>query len=98
MTDDELETASRTIQFVVLSLVGRRVISTSHGYLGLAPEPTRQGDFIVILHDCSFLVVFRREENRYRVIGECYSHGFKDGEILRMARAGKCSQEEFETV
>jgi hypothetical protein len=91
MTDDEPEKASHTIQFVVVSLVGRRVITISDSYLRLAPETTRHGDFIVILHDCSFPVVLRREENRYQVIGECYPHGLKDGKILCMARAGKCS-------
>lgn len=96
MTDDEPENASHTIQFVVLSLAGRRVITISNSYLGIAPEPTRQGDFIVILHDCSFQSHFAEKRIATRVIGECYPHGFKDGEILCMATAGKCSREEYE--
>jgi hypothetical protein len=91
----EPERTAQTLKFVVLSLVGQRIIMSSTGYIRLSPESAQPGDILAILHGCKFPVVLRRHGNCYRVIGECYLHGFMDGEVLDMVKAGKYSVEKF---
>jgi hypothetical protein len=46
----------------------------------------QQGDLVCVLFGCSVPVVLRRldEDNSYTFIGECYLHGFMDGEAIAM--------------
>ncbi|EPE27442.1 hypothetical protein GLAREA_04233 [Glarea lozoyensis ATCC 20868] len=65
-----------------IALVGRRIIATKGGYIGLLPEQVQIGDVIAILFGCSFPVVLRPSGHQYIYIGECYIDGIMDGEIL----------------
>jgi hypothetical protein len=53
------------------------------GYFGLAPQGVDVGDRI-----CLFLggrtpfVVTATGDNRYRLLGECYTHGIIDGQAI----------------
>jgi hypothetical protein len=76
------------LRLTVISLSGRRLIITSTGYVGLAPEATQLGDVIAVLIRCSFLVVLRPHSKFYKVAGECYVHGLMNGEVLGLERAG----------
>jgi len=69
------------MQLAVISLVGRRLVTTAEGHLGLAPEAVREGDIIAIL-GCPFPVVLRPGNQTYVYLGECYVHGVMNGEAM----------------
>ncbi|KAI1402484.1 heterokaryon incompatibility protein-domain-containing protein [Hypoxylon fuscum] len=66
----------------VISLLGRRLMTTETGYMGMVPETVKLGDIIAVLHGCNFPVMLRPHRNGYHLIGECYVHGLMDGEAV----------------
>lgn len=63
--------------------VGRRLIVSDHGYMGIAPENSKQGDTICILFGGRAPFILRETtEGGHHLIGECYVHGIMDGEAL----------------
>jgi hypothetical protein len=83
------------MHLVVLALVGRRLITTTGGYLGLAPEEVRESDFVGILYGCNFPVVLRPNGGCYFVIGECYVDGVMDGELTEAKDRGEYQEMEI---
>jgi hypothetical protein len=57
---------------------------------GTAPNNTLTGDRIFVLIGCSVPVVLHKLSNfdEYRLVGECYCHGFMDGEALGLRDEG----------
>jgi hypothetical protein len=51
---------------------GRRLIGTDNGYVGLAPSGARIGDEIFLLEGVSMLVIVRKHDDRFTLIGEGY--------------------------
>jgi hypothetical protein len=53
---------------------------------GLGPSGMKDGDVLCVLYGCSVPVVVRRHGDAsgkyYKFIGECYVHGYMDGEAL----------------
>jgi Heterokaryon incompatibility protein (HET) len=76
----------------------RRLITTNEGYLGMAPYRVRKGDKICVLLGCNIPLVLRqrKDESSYEVIGECYLHGFMNGEALQELDSGKFEIEDFQ--
>jgi hypothetical protein len=60
--------------------------SSTHVFL-LVPEEARVGDHIAFIRGEEYPYVLRPMEEHYVLIGECYVHGFMDGEILPVAKA-----------
>lgn len=77
----------------VLTLIGRRMITTTVGYLGLAPEEVQEHDVVAILYGCNFPVVLRPHGDSYLLIGECYVDGIMDGEIMEAKERGEFCHE-----
>jgi hypothetical protein len=72
-----------------LTRAWRKVILTSRGFLGVAPQSTNVGDELYLLPGAEFPVLLRRypkDEIEYEVIGECYIHGLMNGEGMEMVR------------
>lgn len=69
-------------------LAWRRLATTDKGYLGLMPAATVAGDCIAIVPQCAVPLVLRRENETFRVIGECYVHGLVPGEVLALVKRG----------
>jgi hypothetical protein len=69
----------------------RRLLVTSQGHVGMAPERARKGDVVCVLLGCNIPVVLRKRESEdsYEFIGECYLHGFMAGEILNGLDSGE---------
>lgn len=62
---------------------GQRIITTCNGWLGLGPDHSREGDFLVILHGCNVPLLVREEEEGYSLVGPCYIDGMMSGEIVQ---------------
>lgn len=70
---------------------GRRLILSKDIEFGSGPEHVQEGDMIYVLIGCSVPVILRKAEkdSGFRLVGECYLHGFMDGEALKMRDEGK---------
>jgi hypothetical protein len=76
-------------------LTSLTLITTTTGYLGLAPKAVRQGDVIVILPGCGCPMIFRPCGNVYNVLGECYIHGLMNGEFFELENKENTLHQEF---
>jgi hypothetical protein len=62
---------------------GKQLMTTSHGYIGIAPCLAKPGDEICILVGCHTPMVLRPlGEGRFRIVGEAYVLGLSEGEAL----------------
>jgi len=59
---------------------GRRIAFGEGRGFGLVPKTVRGGDVICILHGSKVPIVLRRLGRCYRVIGQCYWHGWMYGD------------------
>lgn len=66
----------------------KKFVFMDHGHMGMAPENSRQGDIVTLLLGGDTPLTLRplSEDGAYTVVGECYVHGFMDGEGLLEAR------------
>ncbi|KAF9467034.1 heterokaryon incompatibility protein-domain-containing protein [Collybia nuda] len=61
-----------------------RLFLSDMGYVGLVPVNAEVGDLICILFGASVPLVLRRKiDGRYQLIGEAYVYGIMDGEFLK---------------
>jgi hypothetical protein len=77
------EDVTHDMKLSVLTLTGRRLVSTQSGYIGLAPEAVPSGDVVAIIYGCNFPMLLRRHARSFKVTGKCYVDGLMDGEALR---------------
>lgn len=69
---------------------GRQMFITSGGYIGLGPQSLKCGDGVAILSGGSTPFVLRESifsgqgttKSRWRIVGDCYVHGWMDGEMV----------------
>lgn len=68
--------------------LGRRLVTTERGHVGIALEAVERTDVVAILLGCSTPVVLRpvdgdSESPRWKVVGDCYLHGIMNGEAMK---------------
>ena len=62
---------------------GRSYFQTQEGHIGLAPKAAKPGDDICVILGCESLMGLRyKSSGQYQIVGECYLHGFMQGELL----------------
>lgn len=84
--------ARRVKDLIENTTVNRVFCVTEKGYMGLVPYRSKEDDLIVVLSGGhtpfvlrereSDIPTFSGNERRWQLIGECYVHGFMDGEAL----------------
>lgn len=75
----------------------RRFFITHDGSMGLAPTRSRKDDIVCVLYGCSVSIALREEEKgRFSFIGECFLHGFMDGEAIEILKAGDLEEYKWE--
>jgi hypothetical protein len=60
----------------------RRLMRTSNGFVGLAPDLTQKGDIVSIILGCSCPILLRPHGEHYKVVSSAYVHGIMDGEAM----------------
>jgi hypothetical protein len=81
----------------------RGLALTRRGYMAVVPWSARKGDRVCGLLGGQVLYVLRDVEgegrgNSFEYIGECYTHGLMDGEVMRWVEAGDAVVERFTLV
>ena len=68
---------------MIASLVGRRMVLTRSGYLGLAPGTAEPGDCVAIVKGAKVPLILRPVEDiKWELIGDSYVHGIMHGEAF----------------
>lgn len=69
---------------------GKRFFMVGSSKPGIGSAICKTGDIVVVLYGCSVPVLLRTSEveGYHELIGDCYVHGFMDGEGVRIRRAG----------
>ncbi|KAF2185843.1 hypothetical protein K469DRAFT_518658, partial [Zopfia rhizophila CBS 207.26] len=74
----------------------RCFFTTEKGFMGVGPSVAREGDLICVLFGGEVPYILRSIENgHYKMIGQCYTHGIMDGEVIRGAIQGQYRYEDF---
>lgn len=76
-------------------LAGRRIIVTSQGYVGLAPDDVHKGDLVCCLAGAQVPFILREHPGslqHFQLIGECYIHGIMNGEACNKLKKGDICQ------
>lgn len=82
-SEDDFTESHPEIVFLRKYLASRNFFTTSQGYIGLAPTAAKSGDHVSILLGCPAPIVFRpTDDGSFIVVGQCYIHGFGNGEAL----------------
>ena len=71
--------------YVISQCEGRRRGLTRKGHVCQIPEIAQRGDFICIIAGVRVPLTLRKMEGGYKLLGQCYLHGFMKGEILSMS-------------
>lgn len=67
----------------------RRLMTTSNGYIGIAPKQALPGDCICVLPGCYDPMVLRQIDESFEIVGPCYVCGIMQGEAINMATRGE---------
>lgn len=96
LSDDEVKRLTQNLTLAGLTMKGRRLATTSTGWLALLPEYTQRGDIIAVLFGCSFPVVLRPLDGcNYEYIGEAYVHGIMDGEAIDLLQQRELKEQDI---
>ena len=81
----------------------RGLCLTEKGHIAVVPCSARLQDRICVLLGGQVLYVLRdvkgeHQENTFEYVGECYTHGLMDGEVMRWVEAGEATIEQFTLV
>jgi hypothetical protein len=74
------------LEDLVLVAEFKRIFTTHHFQIGLAADVTASGDLVVILHGSRVPCILRKVEetgNEYKLISQCYLHGWMYGNSPR---------------
>jgi hypothetical protein len=75
---------SRVFDVIGGLLGGRRLFSTSNGYIGLGPDASKPDDLLVIIPGCSTPMVVRKMDEYFIMIEAAYVFGLMDGEAFNL--------------
>ncbi|CZR65971.1 uncharacterized protein PAC_15871 [Phialocephala subalpina] len=73
---------------------GRRFCATREGYLCTAPYNTERGDRVVLFEGFKIPFILRREDEDWKIVGDCYVHGIMDGELVIPVQDGEAKPDE----
>lgn len=69
--------------------MGRRLVRTADGYLGLVPAATVVGDSIALVKGMKTPVIVREKDEDWVIVGLAYVHGMMNGEVWEEERCQK---------
>jgi len=75
----------RVLKSWMRTCIGRCIAFGRTRELGLVPQTSCKGDIVCMLHGSKVPVVLRRVDGRYRLVGQCYWHGWMYGELVDWA-------------
>ncbi|RDL39281.1 uncharacterized protein BP5553_03621 [Venustampulla echinocandica] len=80
---------------LLYATAGRGCVWLDSGYLCLAPGETKPGDYMCILLGGHVAYTLRPIDGKFHLVGECYVHGFMDGQAIDLLEAGRFKSQTF---
>ncbi|KAK0120453.1 hypothetical protein ONS96_010667 [Cadophora gregata f. sp. sojae] len=94
---DSVTLSNEFIQMIATTLPGRRFALTQELIYAVVPETAIAGDVVVVLWGVDLPVIMRRRaEGGWLLVGECYVAGMMEGGILMTAVQAGMEAEDFE--
>ncbi|ETS86374.1 hypothetical protein PFICI_00202 [Pestalotiopsis fici W106-1] len=91
--------ASQWIRAANSASTNRSLAVTDKGYYVLGPKVLRDGDMICVLFGGKMPFCLRpREDGTYYLVGECYVHGFMEGQAIDDLQQGRRDEAKFTIV
>lgn len=81
---EQTHTALQSIRYYMKN---RILFKTQRGYFGLGPRWLRPGDEVVIFDGGETPFVLTPWQNAWKVVGDCYLHGWMDGNHFRFSES-----------
>ena len=78
---------ARVLKNWMRTCIGRRLAFGKTQGLGLMPQTSCEGDIVCILQGSKVPVVLRPVGSRYRLVGQCYWHGWMYAELVDWAES-----------
>jgi hypothetical protein len=72
----------------------RRFFITDKGHIGMGPDSLQTGDIVCILYGGKVPFILRPESDHYLLVGESYTHGMMDGEMVTKWEANELQDAE----
>jgi heterokaryon incompatibility protein (HET) len=72
----------------------RRFFITDKGHIGMGPDPLQTGDIVCILYGGKVPFILRPESDHHLLVGESYTHGMMDGEMITKWEANELQDAE----
>jgi hypothetical protein len=86
MTAEERERQGWMLSDLDYTVFGRRIFTTSRGFMGIGPVAAQVGDDVSVLFGGDLLYILRdRNDEHFEVVGECYVHGMTDGQACEVS-------------
>ncbi|KAI0886489.1 heterokaryon incompatibility protein-domain-containing protein [Annulohypoxylon maeteangense] len=77
--------ASRFCYTLGYGCLQRKFFRTVAGHIGIGPAAMAEGDILVMFRGGRMIYTLRERDEGWSLIGECYVHGFMNGELGRRA-------------
>lgn len=85
-------TTKRGLEASEEDMRARKIFITEQGYLGLGPQSLQRGDQVVIFDGAEVPFVLRKHGADWKILGQCYLHGWMDGNYFGHAIIDPFSQ------
>jgi hypothetical protein len=72
-------TKKRSLEVSEEDMRARKIFTTEQGYLGLGPQSLQRGDQVVMFDGADVPFVLRKHGDDWKILGQCYLHGWMDG-------------------
>ncbi|KAK8041283.1 heterokaryon incompatibility protein-domain-containing protein [Apiospora phragmitis] len=86
-----IDAMEKQIEYGETALSGRRFFVTEQGHMGIGPPTLKTGDEVCVLLGGEVPFVLRPvgERGTFKLVGQCYTHGFMDGEAVQGERGNE---------
>ena len=74
----------------------RALFTTSNGFLGLGPKRLKVGDRLYVLDECKSLVLLRKIEKHWVLVGQCFAPDVTRERVKQMIEQGEVNFEALE--
>jgi hypothetical protein len=72
-------TKKRSLEVSEEDMRARKIFTTEQGYLGLGLQSLQRGDQVVMFDGADVPFVLRKHGDDWKILGQCYLHGWMDG-------------------
>lgn len=89
---DGLTAPETSSDSLFVRMTGRKLAVSTDGVLILAPPTTEPGDVCTVVVGSEIPLILRKAGDNYKLVGQCYAHGFMGDELWKLVHVEDESQ------